>query len=838
MELKEYQNRALDTFEKWVKALTEAEQDAREDVARRTRRGQTVLDSHLNYPKRAWEQMAEEGELPRRGDYIDRRDDARRPVPHVCFKVPTGGGKTLLAAHSLDRLNRPRGLALWVMPTRAIYDQTKAALLDKARAYRQTLERASNGRVKLLEKDDLFSMDDVRNSLCVMLLMLPAANNQKNREFFLINRNASRYRGFFPDRDDQPGIGRLLENHPDLELDKDTGAVIHSLHNVLKMLRPVVVLDEAHKAYGKSDSNEYAAAINKFDPSMVIEFSATPNSRISNILVDIEGTELKAEQMIKSPVQVTPVPADDMEWGDILRNAHSELERLTDEAEDFGMMENRYIRPIAVVRVERTGKTQRDNIKVHSEDVRDYLIQELAVPSYAIRVKSSETDQLGKEDLLSKNSQVRWIITKDALKEGWDCSFAYILVLLDKTRAPTAITQLVGRIMRQPDAQLTRRESLDQCYVYCWTNKVNLAVQQVKNGLESEGLTGLGDDVIGRQGPSDIQRREINRSNQFADTEIFLPKVLHKHGEGWRELDYEEHILPGIAWHSIQLPDIAVAGRFEQDLRTIALDVDGTQTVSYSPRKLYVDKTVTLSYFTRQLAEVMPNPWQVASMAKTLLEQMNAAGYSDDQVYDYRAVLSQKLREEIISQAEKMAEKVFLDKRDKGIIRFDLESVESTYKMPKRYQISVSRQDRPLRKTHGGDPLTRSLFDWLRESEFNTTEQDCAYCLDDSTAIKWWHRLTPRQKGEYYLRGWLPQRIFPDFIAMAGEPTAKPQLLVFESKGTHLKGNDDTEYKKKVLKILEETFNAGKTTVRMGPTKGIFRLVFDKSEIVSALQSG
>lgn len=835
MELKDYQTRALTAFEGWLKTLAEAEQDAREDVERRNQRGRTVLDEHRNYPKHAWDLMSEAGELPYSRDYVPREDGADRPVPHVCFKVPTGGGKTLLAAAAIERLKRPRGLVLWVIPTRAIYDQTKASLWNKAHPYRQTLECASGGRVKLLEKDDAFSPDDVTNSLCVMLLMLPAANRQKEREFLLMNRNASRYRAFFPDRDDQEASEALLEKHPDLDLDKDTGEVIHSLFNVLKILRPVVVLDEAHKAYGKSDNNQYARAISSFDPSLVIELSATPNSNISNILVDIEGTELKAEQMIKSPVQVTPVSAE-IDWQDTLREAHSELERLADEAEDLQTSEGRYIRPIAVVRVERTGKTQRDSIRVHTEDVRDYLIQELAVPDYAIRVKSSETDELGRENLLSKNSQVRWIITKDALKEGWDCSFAYMLVLLDKTQAPTAITQLVGRIMRQPEASLTNRETLDQCYVYCWTNNVSIAVQQVKNGLESEGLTGLGDDVIGRQGVSEVQRREVNRRAQFADTEVFLPKVLHKNGDDWQELDYEEHILPGIDWDSIQLPDSLVASVSSQELQTIALDFDGSQTINHGPRKLYVDKTVTLSYFTRQLADVVPNPWLVASMSKNLIEQMSAAGYSDEKIYDSRSALAKCLRDSIIGQAEKMAEQVFLNKRDNGIIRFDLESVESSYKMPKRYQISVAKQDRPLQQAFG-EPLNRSLFDWMPDREFNTLEQDCAYCLDDQIAIRWWHRVTARQKNEYYLRGWLPQRIFPDFIAMAGEPSAKPQLLVFESKGPHLKGSEETKYKEKVLKILEETFNAGKTTVRMGPTKGIFRLVFDKSEIVAALQS-
>lgn len=834
MEAKDYQTRTLDAFDRWLKVLAEAEEDALDNVERLTSRGRPVNDEHRNYPRHAWEQLANDGELPASaGEYVGRLDGAGRPVPHVCFKVPTGGGKTFLAVKALVGLNRPPGLALWVMPTRAIYEQTRDALRDKAHPYRQILDQASGGRVKLLEKDERFTPNDVADGWCIMLLMLQASNRQIGREQLLMNRNAGRYRPFFPDRDDPPANDLLLEEHPDLERNEEDGPVIHSLTNVLKMLRPVVILDEAHKAYGRQAADQYARAISNFNPSLVIELSATPKRGISNLLVDIAGTELKDEEMIKSPVQVTPVP-EAIDWRDTLREAHSELERLADEATDLDMSEGRYIRPIAVVRAERTGRNQQDNIRVHALDVRDYLTGELEVPEYAIRIKSSETDELGREDLLSKDSQVRWIITKDALKEGWDCSFAYMLVLLDKTQAPTAITQLVGRVMRQPEARLTSREMLNQCYVYCWTTDVSKAVQQVKNGLENEGLTGLGDDVVGRQIATDVESREVNRRARFADAEIFLPKVLHQHGDAWQELDYEEHILSGIDWGSLQLPDSLTASSDAHELQTLALDVDGAITISHGPRKLYPDKEVTLAYFTRQLASIVPNPWHASGLVQNLIHQMRTLGYCDDEIYDRRSDLARKLREGVIAQVEKMAERIFLDKRDAGVIRFDLEQFESNYPMPSRYRISVTRRDRSLPRPFD-QPLERNLFDWHRCADFNALERECAYCLDEHAAITWWHRIAERQRHEYYLRGWLPQRIFPDFIAMAGEPDAKPQLLVFESKGQHLKGNDDTRYKQRVLEILEETFNTGKTSVRVGPDRGVFRLVFDKSEIVAAL---
>ena len=503
MELKEYQRRALDAFTQWLETLREAKHQSEAAIKALKQTGVDIPDAVRNYPQSAWDKLRESGGIAHTADgYVDRTDEANRSVPHICFKVPTGGGKTLLAASALERLNRQTGLTLWVVPTKAIYAQTKAALWNREHPYRQSLERASAGRVKMLEKDDAFNRDDIANYLCVMLLMLPAANRQKGKEFLRMFRNSGRYPSFFPEVDDVLGDARLLIEFPDLE--SDGGAVKQSLFNVFKITRPVVVLDEAHKAYGSRNrvaNEEFARSINRLDPRMVIELSATPNRGISNLLVDIEGPDLKKEEMIKLPVQVTSFP--NAEWRLTLSHAVEELDRLDAEAKSFESSTGRYIRPIAVVRVERTGRDKRDGKNIHAEDVREYLIRNLNVPSDAIRVKSAENDELGKEDLLSEYSTVKWIITKSALMEGWDCPFAYLLVMLDNTQAQRAITQLVGRVMRQPHAQLTGRKSLDQCYVYCNNVEVGTVVQQVKKRVGSGRAHGLGrrsDERLGRPG--------------------------------------------------------------------------------------------------------------------------------------------------------------------------------------------------------------------------------------------------------------------------------------------------------------------------------------------------
>ena len=838
MELKEYQASSLDDFTRWLDALEAARRQA-DDASNVLREaGFDIPDDIRNYPKNAWNLLRDNGGVAASaGKYVSRTDDAGRPIPHICFKVPTGGGKTLLAAAALERLNQQTGLTLWITPTRAIYQQTKDALKNREHPYRQMLERASGGRVKLLEKEDLFTAADVANYLCVMLLMLPAANRQKGKDFLRMFRDSGRYPSFFPDNDVALADAQLLNVYPDLERTSRDGPIKHSLFNVFKMLRPVVVLDEAHKAYGarkRANKEEFVRSVNRLGPSLVIELSATPNRGISNLLVDITGAELKNEEMIKLPVQVTSFT--NAEWQYTLTQAHEELESLDAEAQSLQRSQGRYIRPIAVVRVERTGKDQRDGEHVHAEDVREYLIQNLGVSDSAVAVKSSEKDELGRASLLDELSPVRWIITKAALMEGWDCPFAYLLVMLDNTRAQKAITQLVGRVMRQPDARRTGRDALDQCYVYCWNTNVGAAVTHVKNGLEQEGLTGLGDSVWAA-GDRDLRPVTVQRRPQYRNQDIFLPLVLHKHGADWIELDYQRHILPGIDWDSIQEPDpqstlLDVAHR-----QSASVDVGDARPIFHQSQELYIDKTINLTWFARRLSDVTPNAWQTARIAQLFIGALRANGQTDDQIYDGRSYHASALREYVKRAVESRAEKIFQRKLKQGEIRFDLKAGKPNYRMTKSYELPSHPSDDLLARSDG-QAMQLSLFEPIYTQHFDSDlERKFARYLDEQKALKWWHRVAAGQRGGYYLRGWRQERIWPDFVAMAGESDGKPHVLIFETKGEHMSGNPDTDYKSRVLETLENAFNCGTMTLRDGQAQGTFRLVFNSAEFPAALEN-
>ena len=834
-ELKDYQAAALDAFGRWLEALEEASQEAERGIAALEKDGFRIPGDLRNYPKTAWETLKSAGSIARTaGDYVSRTDGAGQPVSHACLKIPTGGGKTLLAAAALERLGRQSGLTLWITPTRAIYEQTGAALKDRGHPCRLMLERASGGRVKLLEKDDPFTAADAAHYLCVMLLMLPAANRRKGREFLRMFRDSGRYPSFFPDGDDILGEARLLNEYPKLDRVSREGPVKHSLFNVFKMLRPVVVLDEAHKAYGKrrEAGEEFARAVSRLDPRLVVELSATPNRGVSNLLVDIGGARLKAEEMIKLPVQVEAF--SNTAWTDTLAAAHGELERLDAAAWKLQADEGRYIRPVAVVRVERTGKGQRDGRRVHAEDVRDRLVRNLGVPPEAVAVKSAERDELAGVDLLSPYCPVRWVVTRAALMEGWDCPFAYLLVMLDNTTARRALTQLVGRVMRQPHARRTGREALDRCYVYCWNTAVGDAVSHVKEGLEEEGLTGLGGEVFA--GPGGEKRPvAAARRAPFRDREIFLPLVLHCNGRQWRELDYLRDILPDIDWDAIDAPDPAESLAEAPVRQSRLVDIDEAPQVWRSDEEPEIDKGFKLLWFVRRLADIVPNAWQAAWIVKRFRAKLYAQGETDEAIYDRRGFLAAQLRRHVEKALEEQAEAVFMAKLRKREIRFDLQCGRPAFRMAQSYEIAVPEDAGPMTRKDGHSPLQLSLFEPVFRHQFDSElERRFARYLDEHRALQWWHRIAARQGGDYYLRGWKQNRIWPDFVGIAGRENGRGHLLIYETKGAHLDGSD-AAYKQRVLKALKGAFECGSMTVRDGPAKGVFKLVFDEAEFQAAL---
>lgn len=843
MELKDYQQGVLTKFNYYLSMLRGQEEKIASAQAVLKVQG---LNIDLGDPcVKAWDQLNEERRLPylrddegneRVAPHLTRLDGLNRPIPNVTFKVPTGGGKTLLATAAVeiiqvDFFRRQTGFVLWVVPSDAIYKQTWKQLANREHPYRQMLERASGGRVKMLEKADAFTRQDAESYLCVMLLMLPSAARQ-SKETLRMFRDSGRFTSFFPVEDDALGNKALLDRVPNLDVNdllegKATGvdarqwiSLKHSLGNVLRLVRPVVVVDEGHKAY----SANARSTLDGFNPKFILELSATPNAGgkyACNVLVSVPGTDLKNEEMIKLPIEV--VNEDKGGWKHTLTQAHQKLDELQEDAAKVQVEENRYIRPILLVRVERTGKEQRDSGLVHSEDAKEYLIDKLGAKPEQIRVKTSEEDTLGDEDLRQPTCEVRYIITKAALQEGWDCPFAYVLAVLSKTTANTALTQMIGRILRQPDTRLTSKASLNKCYVFTFDQEVTVAVKSVRNGLQEEGMADLASQVTmtssGSAKKATKKETLLRRAKFGKNPPIFLPRVLHQDStapDDVRELDYERDILGELDWESFRFLR-AHGMTLEEDekaVRTMArINMQSSQEGPSVTEELFHEQVADMPeegldvpFLVRQLLDVIPNPWQGMRILGETLEVLRSRGLTEERLYTNRLGLIRDMKLDLRKQVYDAAELLFREKLEKGLILFRLVSTNDpklNWKLAETLSVDLA-EDEPLLKRKNADPLERSLFEKVFRKDFNELEKETAWYLDGKDCVHWWHRIAVGQ-GSYGLQGWQKHRVYPDFLAcIHGTKDGKFRFSVLETKGDHLKGNDDTAYKQKLFDLLTE----------------------------------
>ena len=311
--------------------------------------------------------------------------------------------------------------------------------------------------------------------------------------------------------------------------------------------------------------------------------------------------------------------------------------------------------------------------------------------------------------------------------------------------------------------------------------------------------------------------------------------MLHKHGNDWIELDYQRHILPCIEWDSIQGPDSNSLLLDAAQSRTATVDVGGTQPIYHDPKDLIVDKTVNITWFARRLSDLTPNSWQAARIVQLFIDGLRDNGQTDDKIYDGRSNHAHILRDYVKQAVEMRAEEVFHGKLREGEIRFDLKAGQPNYRMTKSYELPTLPSGDLLARGDG-QVMQLSLFEPIYSQQFDSDlERKFACYLDEQRALKWWHRVAVGQRGGYYLRGWKQERIWPDFVGMAGETEGKTRVLIFETKGEHLSGNPDTVYKRRVLETLESSFNYGTMTVRDGPAKGTFRIVSTPTEFAEAL---
>jgi len=282
-------------------------------------------------------------------------------VPFVCIKIPTGGGKTLVAAHMLNSIYEKftqsknlKGLVLWLVPTTPIKTQTINALKDRSHPYREILDKQFSNEIIIMNVKDAQSIkkSDIENNLCIIVSTVSAFKADKVESRHVMKDNGN----LFPEHFEE--ISKEVEKN----LEKDVnGETIFSLMNVIKMSNPIIIADEGHHMKTELTTTMFL----KMNPSIVVEFTATPlPGSKSNVLVEVGVGELNDENMIKMPIMLW----NSQQWQKTIDEGISKRKKLQIIADGE---KGEYIRPIALIQAEQV---KEDAKKIHVRKINIIMI--------------------------------------------------------------------------------------------------------------------------------------------------------------------------------------------------------------------------------------------------------------------------------------------------------------------------------------------------------------------------------------------------------------------------------------------------------------------------------
>jgi superfamily II DNA or RNA helicase len=726
MELKKYQKRAIERLEDFLQELRK------------------------HGPKRAFIYITESA----------YKSEGFGDIPFVCMKIPTGGGKTLVASHAVGKImsialqdKLDHGIVLWFTPSEAIKSQTLKKLKDRKDWHRRTLDDAFDGNVKVFSNEEALSIrkSDVSDNLCIVISSLDAFRKEKTKQ--------NKYKVYQEN-------GALLDHFQNIQeleiLEKDSeGTVINSLANVVRMSNPLVVIDEGHK----TTSELSVDVLKDLNPSFIIEYTATPRTN-SNVLIDIGASELKTEQMVKIPLELESAAR----WQNALENGIEKRDKLEKIA---SKLKGEYIRPIALLQAQAdTGETS-----VTVDSIKNFLL-ERKIPAEQIAIKTSKRNEIDGIDLMSRSCEIRYIITVSALAEGWDCSFAYVLVSVANLGAKIAVEQVIGRVIRMPQAKRKAIEDLNRSYVFASARNFNDAAKEVISALEDNGYSR--EDVV--TAGKKIEKDPLEVEKAFKAT-LKVP-LMALEGE---RLTFESLV-----------EDLKLANQDPTCDFTVHYDNDGRAVIDLEENEWTrsATQTLTLVYKDRNYSRKELVEWLDKKLRFAILERTDKIAFVE-KVLDFllkkhnlselsinRYVLADKLSELINLRLEEHAQKKFetaLKKKSVGVVAGSVFPDTIMLKQPVQREFNKNLYERI-------DPLNGEETEFVDRLD-----------LDKLPNIEFWVR--NREKIDpFYIQGWKKGKFYPDFVAV----TKKGVIIALEWKGGDRVSNEDTAYKVEVGELWEK----------------------------------
>ena len=461
MELKNYQHQTLRDLDDYIHVLNES-------------------NSLTEAFRRYWEECRGVSFHRIDSNYLRPYSNTVRNVPRVTLKVPTAGGKTFIASNAIGRIFQslqigdfPKVVA-WFVPSDTILKQTLEKLQNPAHPYRRAIDTLFNHKVTVVDKEAALQGNGLKPEQLQSELVILVLSAQSFVETVKAKKDVG-------SEQNKPKAYRENENffeqskhypHPEKLI---AGTDPTALIQVIAQQNPVVIVDESHN-FRTNLRDEMLANLN---PRFILELTATPRDK-SNIVSFVDAMQLKKENMVKLPVIVENrnSPRDVLSAAIRMRNS---LEKLAKENEANG---GRYIRPIVLFQAQP--KTDEDNVTF--DKIKQQLI-DVGIPENQIKIKTASKDELRGIDLMSRDCEVRYIITVNALKEGWDCPFAYILATLANKTSKVDVEQILGRILRQPYTTKHGISLLNLSYVFTSSNDFRNTIDGIIRSLQKVGFS-------------------------------------------------------------------------------------------------------------------------------------------------------------------------------------------------------------------------------------------------------------------------------------------------------------------------------------------------------------
>lgn len=404
-------------------------------------------------------------------EYLRPYNDEITGVPNITIKVPTAGGKTYIACRALKHIfqaysnDKPK-VVVWFVPSDPILKQTYNNLRNPNHPYRHALDVDFGNKVNVVDKESALVGQNIhptqlRENLTIFVLSVQsfASNNKDGRKARRENENLAEHVSSYTYSD------KMLANADET-----------SLLQVIAQLNPVMVIDESHNF----ESSELRIDLKKeINPSFIFNLTATPKEN-SNIISFVDAMQLKVENMVKLPIIVY----NHKTTTDVIANAITLQHSLECKAKQHQKQGGKYIRPIVLFQAQP--KLSDDNITF--DKIKEKLI-EGGIPEEQVKIKTANKDEIKNIDLMSDSCEVRYIITVNALKEGWDCPFAYILASLANKSSKIDVEQILGRVLRLPYTQKQPEELLNLSYVFTCSADFQDTLSRIVESLNNAGFS-------------------------------------------------------------------------------------------------------------------------------------------------------------------------------------------------------------------------------------------------------------------------------------------------------------------------------------------------------------